>query len=486
METLESLKKDDVFKHFLELTKIPRESGNENAVSDYCVDFARGLGLEVVKEPSMNVIIKKPGTKGFEAHEPVILQGHLDMVCVKKDGLAFDFTKEAIPLLIEGDELKTKGTTLGADNGIAVAMIMAILESKDLSHPPIEALFTVEEETGMGGVMSLQAEHLSGKMLINIDAEEEGVILASCAGGVNNILTWPIEWQATEASSKAYKIVVSGLKGGHSGIEINRQRANAIKLLGRTLKALIQEFDLTLAEIGGGEKMNAIAKYASMTLVGPLKGDQDLDPKIKASIEKLNQIFLGEHLGSDTGICLEIESVSVPEKHFGKETTTSIANGLCLMPFGVQTMSSTIEGLVESSSNLGVLTLEGDTLRLTNSVRSSIVSLKDEISMRVKSLAEFIGADWHQISDYPAWAYRKESKLRDLSVSVYREKTGLELKVDAIHAGLECGFLSEKLGDIDMIAMGPNMHDVHTPYEAVSISSVGRVYTFLCDLLSRL
>ena len=481
MNTLETLKQNEVFKHFLELTKIPRESGNERTVSDYCVNFAKTLGLEVIQEPSMNVIIKKPGSKGMEKAPTLILQGHLDMVCVKKDDLEFDFTKDAIPLLVDGDILKTEGTTLGADNGIAVAMIMAILESKSLSHPPIEALFTVEEETGMGGVMSLMPENLTGQRLINIDAEEEGVILASCAGGVNNILTWPLKW-VDGVEGEAFKLTVSGLKGGHSGIEINRMRANAIKLIGRALRAILRDHKICISEISGGEKMNAIAKYAQSTLLVP-KADVEA---LEASVKALNKQFIGEHLGSDPDIKLALEKTSMPNKVLDQKTMLEILDALCLMPFGVQTMSSTIEGLVESSSNLGILTFEADKVTLTNSVRSSIVSLKKEISLRATQIAELTHAEHHQISDYPAWAYRKDSELRDTMIATYEALYQKKLKVDAIHAGLECGFLSEKLGDIDMIAMGPNMRDVHTPYEAVSISSVQNVYEFLCHVLSKL
>jgi dipeptidase D len=481
MDHLEALQQDEVFKHFLALTKIPRESGNEKAVSDYCVQFANQLGLEVIQEPSMNVIIRKPASTGYETRPTVILQGHLDMVCVKRDDYAFDFNTQAIPLVLDGDTLKTEGTTLGADNGIAVAMIMAILESKTIKHPPIQALFTVEEETGMGGVMSLEPSNLSGDMLINIDAEEEGVILASCAGGVNNILEWPIKWQKS-TMTEAFLLKIQGLKGGHSGIEIDKMRANAIKLAGRTLQTLMKTTSFELASVKGGEKMNAIAKFAQMTLlVNP-----EAVSTLQDTISKLSQQFRGEHLGADADVQMMLVKAEVPEMCFDSETTKAVAEGLCLMPFGVQSMSSTIAGLVESSSNLGVLTTEEEIVKLTNSVRSSIVSLKDEISGRAAMIASLTGAKWYQISDYPAWAYREISPLRDLMTSVYEKRFEEPLKVDAIHAGLECGFLSEKLGDIDMIAMGPNMHDVHTPFESVSVSSVQRVFSFLCDVLENI
>jgi dipeptidase D len=482
METLlEQLHHDEVFKHFLALTKIPRESGNEKAVSDYCVAFALGLGLEVIQEESLNVIIRKPASIGYENHPMVILQGHLDMVCVKEDALTFDFKSEPIPLVIEDDFLKTKGTTLGADNGIAVAMIMAILSSDKIQHPPIEALFTVEEETGMGGVMALDPKHVTGEILINLDAEEEGVVYTSCAGGVNNILSFDIETMET-TKTQSYTLVIQGLKGGHSGIEINQHRANALKLLGRTLSAFEEAFAFDLITLRGGEKMNAIAKYAEMTFAV----DDHAVGVLTSEVERLNKQFLLEHLGSDQTIELKLMR-SEPSKIAYTETLKKqLTQCLVLMPFGVQTMSSTIEGLVESSSNLGILSVNDTVVELTNSVRSSIVSLKQEISNRVKLIAELTGANWHQISDYPAWAYRADSPIRDLMQQLYEAMNHHPLKVDAIHAGLECGFLSEKLGDIDMIAMGPDMFDVHTPKERVNISSVKRVYAFLLEVLKHL
>ena len=482
MDTLlEQLHHDEVFKHFVALTKIPRESGNEKAVSDYCVAFALGLGLEVIQEESLNVIIRKPASLGYENHPMVILQGHLDMVCVKEDTLSFDFESEAIPLVIEDDFLKTKGTTLGADNGIAVAMIMAILSSDKIQHPPIEALFTVEEETGMGGVMALDPKHVTGDILINLDAEEEGVVYTSCAGGVNNILSFDIETTET-AKSQTYTLVIQGLNGGHSGIEINQHRANALKLLGRTLYAFQEAFAFDLISLHGGEKMNAIAKYAEMTIAI----DEDVAEKLASEVKRLNKQFLREHLGSDQGIDLKLTKCESVKTAYTERLKKQLMQCLVLMPFGVQTMSSTIAGLVESSSNLGVLSVNDKTVELTNSVRSSIVSLKQEISHRVKMIATLTGANWHQISDYPAWAYRTDSPIRDLMQHLYKDMNHKPLKVDAIHAGLECGFLSEKLGDIDMIAMGPDMFDVHTPKERVNISSVKRVYAFLLEVLKHL
>ncbi len=480
-DILKGLKPENVFMNFESLTRIPRESGNESEIADFLVNFAKNLGLEVVKEPSNNVIIKKPATKGYENGPTVILQGHTDMVCVKLDELNFDFLKEPIPLVVEGDFVKTKGTTLGADNGIAVAMAMSILESSTLEHPPIIALFTVAEETGMDGVVSLNPENVKGDILINIDSEEEGTLLASCAGGVNNIIEYPYNTVSSKLD-KALKIVIQGLNGGHSGIEINKNRANAIKLLGRTMSLLSSTFDYELSTVGGGEKMNAIAKRAEMTIVVK---NENFDA-VKAKLKAIEAVFINEFLATDAGIQIVYSEIEKPLEVMSAQAKVDIINIIRLTPFGVETMSGGIAGLVESSSNLGVLTQEQNIIKFTNAVRSSVRSLKDEINERINIISNIMGAKNYLVSDYPEWQFKLESPIRDLMKKVYAEMFDKELKVDAIHAGLECGFLKEKVGDIDMISLGPNLYDVHTPFEKLSISSTERTYLFLCEVLKNL
>ncbi|GAU76786.1 aminoacyl-histidine dipeptidase [Fusibacter sp. 3D3] len=478
---LSGLQPESVFENFEALTRIPRESGNEGAVADYLVSFAKNLGLEVIKEDSNNVIIKKPATPGYENGPTVILQGHTDMVCVKTDDLEFDFNSQPIPLVIDGDFIKTKGTTLGADNGIAVAMTMSILESKTMEHPSLVALFTVAEETGMDGVMSLKPENVKGDILINIDSEEEGTLLASCAGGVNNIIEYPFETQKTTLD-EGFKLVIQGLNGGHSGIEINKNRANAIKLMGRVLKSFEKHFKFEMAKISGGEKMNAIAKRAEMTFVVRRADVETLEQLVPL----LQEMFVNEFLATDGGIELVLSEVETPKMVMTEKSARDIANIIRLAPFGVETMSGGIKGLVESSNNLGVLEQTEFTLKLTNSVRSSVNSLKLEISERFEIISEMTGSKNSLESDYPEWQFKLESPIRALMKTVYGEMFNKELKVDAIHAGLECGFLKEKVGDIDMISLGPNLYDVHTPFEKLSISSTERVYAFLCEVLKRL
>lgn len=479
---LEGLKPEALFRHFESLTRIPRESGNEKAVSDFLLKFAKDNDLEVIQDDYLNVIIKKPGTPGYENSKRVILQGHMDMVCVKREELEFDFEKDPIPVIVDGDMIRTNGTTLGADNGIAVAMAMAILEAKDLEHPPIIALLTVAEETGMDGVLNLNPEHISGDILINIDSEEEGTFLASCAGGVNNIVSLPIKWEDSKEAKVAYEISIKGLFGGHSGIEINKNRASALKLVGRLLQSLDSRIGIDISNISGGEKMNAIPKMARATV---LVEDNKIE-EFKRVINEYQEIFLNEYSTSDPHIKIEIKDIEKSEKVINFGTKKNLINILRLLPFGVQTMSHNVEGLVESSNNIGVLEIKDDIIIFNNAIRSSVKSLKDEINGRINSICELTGSSMELAADYPEWEYKVESPIRDLMVKVYKDIYDKEAKVDAIHAGLECGFLKEKVGDIDMVSIGPNIYDVHTPDEHMSISSTQRVFEFLCEVLKRI
>lgn len=480
---LSGLKPEAVFRHFEALTQIPRESGNEKSVSDYLVKFGESLGLEVIQEECLNVIIKKKGTKGYENAPHVILQGHMDMVCVKRDELDFDFMTDPIPIVVEGDYVKTEGTTLGADNGIAVAMAMAIMEADDVAHPPITALFTVAEETGMDGVIGLGSENISGDILINIDSEEEGTLLASCAGGVNNIVTLPITKENVDLDA-CYKLKIKGLLGGHSGMEINQNRANAIKLLGRVLEIIRKNSGVKVMRVAGGDKMNAIAKY-SETLLGVTNAERMSFDKLKEIVTEIESKFKTEFETSDPGLELVIEPVQLPEsgEALSHASLNNLVSILRLMPYGVQTMSANIDGLVESSNNIGVLTMRNNHIEFSSAVRSSVKSLKEEINSRIETICSLTGAEMKLVSDYPEWPYKVESPIREIMGKKWKEMYGKDIKVDAIHAGLECGLLKEKVGDIDMVSMGPNLYDVHTPTERMSIGSVERVYGFLVEVL---
>lgn len=468
-----------ILHHFKEMDKIPRCSGNEKEVSNFLKNFAENLGLEVIQDSNLNIIIKKPGTKGYENSPVVILQGHMDMVCVKDDELDFNFETDALPIYVDGDWLRTKGTTLGADNGIAVAMSLAILADETLEHPALTVLVTTEEETGMDGVMALDPANVPGDILINIDSEEEGVALASCAGGVRNSLKLPIEWTEVDAAGlTSYEIVISGLKGGHSGIEINKCRANANKLMGRLLH-YIQDLNVSVSSIAGGEKMNAISKRAILNITLAQEQSEALESKVK----DFEIMVRAEFETADPGISVVTTKKDTVTKVFTKETAQNLMYILQLIPYGPQTMSANIPGLVESSSNIGVVEMDENEIEFNSAIRSSVSSLKREINHRIQAIANLTGATMELIADYPEWEFETESKVREIMKDVYQEMFGKELEVSAIHAGLECGFLSQKLGKIDMISIGPDITGAHTPKESLSIPSTERVYNFLCDVL---
>lgn len=479
---LKNLKPDSVFRNFEALTQIPRGSGNEQQISDFLVQFAKKSNLEVIQDKTLNVIINKKATPGYESGKKVILQGHMDMVMVKEEGLDFDFEKDQIPLLVEGDMIKTKGTTLGADNGIAVAMIMSILQSNNIAHPPLTALFTVSEETGMDGVVGLSSDHVSGDILINLDSEEEGVFWTSCAGGVNDIVTLPVKSKDALENSKFYEINIGGLLGGHSGTEINKNRANAIILLGRLLQILDETLEFDISSIQGGNKMNAIPLKSKVVISVQ---DKELS-KLQKVISETQDIFRNEYSSADPNVFIELKSTNNNFKVLSTDTKEKLISILRLIPFGVQTMSNDIEGLVESSNNIGVLETKDDAIIFNNAVRSSVKSRKSEIIKKIEVICNLTGATMELHADYPEWQYKKDSPIRDLMLEVYKEMYGKEAKVEAIHAGLECGFLKEKIGDIDMISMGPSMYDVHTTNERLSISSTERVFDFLCEILKRI
>lgn len=477
---LENLEPKAVFRFFEDLTQIPRCSGNEKAVSDYLVNFAKDRNLEVIQDEALNVIIKKPGTRGYENAPTVILQGHMDMVCEKNKDIDHDFSKEPLKLRVEDDFVMATGTTLGADNGIAVAYALAILDSDEIPHPPLEVLITTEEETGMGGANRLDPNNLKGKILINIDSEEEGTLLVSCAGGIRNIISIPIEWNSSPDGYTAYNLRVRGLKGGHSGMEINKERGNSNIILGRILKGISANNDMYIAEISGGAKMNAIPRESDAVI---LIKDSDKS-KIAEEIKEWNRVIGNELKASDPGVKVELEtSNSTYVRVFSKETMKKVIAALVLIPNGVQTMSMEIEGLVQSSTNLGVLTTNKDEVLLECAVRSSVKTLKLDIVRKMETLAELLGASSSTSGDYPAWEYRKDSYIREVFVNSYKKLYGKEPIITAIHAGLECGLFAEKFDDLDMISLGPNMYEVHTPNERLSISSTNRVWNYLLDVL---
>ena len=480
---LKNLEPKAVFKYFEELSQIPRCSGNEKAVSDYLVEFSKERNLEVIQDDALNIIIKKPGTKGYENAPKVILQGHMDMVCEKNKNTVHDFDKDPIKLRVIDDMIWATDTTLGADNGIAVAYCLAILDSNDIPHPPLEVLVTTEEETGMGGVSNLDPKNLSGKILINIDSEEEGTLLVSCAGGLRNKVIIPVKREKVPSNLLSYSIKIRGLKGGHSGMEINKGRGNANKLMGRVLHSLNKDLDLKLVKVNGGAKMNAIPREAdAMVLIGSHHKED-----IENTINELNRMFKKELQSQDSGVNIEVEYIDENvDKAFTKETMNKVISALMLIPNGVQTMSMNIEGLVESSTNIGVLTTTDDSVLLESAIRSSVRSLKYEIVDRIETMAKVLDAKSKNEAEYPEWEYKADSYIRDVFVKVHKDMYDKEPEVTAIHAGLECGFFGEKLGDLDMISFGPFMYDVHTPDEHLNIPSTVRSWEYLLNVLKEI
>ena len=463
-----------VFKYFEEISKIPRGSGNEKGISDYLAQEGRRLGLEVIQDETLNVIIKKEASKGYENSPAVILQGHMDMVCEKNKDVDHDFSKDPIELEVKGDYLYAKGTTLGADNGIAVAMGLALLASGDIATPKLEVLFTVNEEVSMEGAMNLDGSVFDGRYIINLDSEEEGCILVGCAGGNRNCTTLPLEFKSSE--KQGFLIELKGLLGGHSGMEIDKNHANSNKLMGRILDLLTIDYDLV--NVNGGLKTNAIPRECDAVIAIDTK---DID-QLKAELAKIESIFKHEYRIPDPDVKIELSETSF-EKVLTDECKNKVIQLLNLIPSGIQTMAADMPGLVESSINLGVVTTKENVMTFEATTRSSVETRKDYINNTVKLVAESLGADYEETDHYPSWERAIDSKLEEISIETYKKLTGNDPKILTIHAGLECGLFLKKMDGCEAISIGPNAYDVHTPNEHVSISSIKNVWDYLVACL---
>lgn len=478
MGVLANLEPKEVFGYFEEICQIPHPSYKEKKLSDYCVSFAKERGLEVHQDALGNVIIIKEATVGYEAAEPLILQGHLDMVCEKEAGCAIDFEKDGLRLRIEGDYITAEGTTLGGDDGIAVAYALAILASDTLQHPRLEVVFTVSEEVGMEGAEAIDLSFLKGHRLLNLDSEEEGYLLTSCAGGCRAEADLLVEREQRQGAY--YEITVNGLIGGHSGAEIDKGRANANLLMGRVLMALEDMVEYSLVELSGGLKDNAIPRMARAVVVvdaAYLNRFEDVIGRVAENLSK--EYALTDPDVSVTAVNGGIREVQALTKASKRKAVTL----LNLLPNGIQTMSAAIPGLAETSLNLGILRLCADRLELRYSVRSSVQTAKEFLVDKLRLLTEELGGSLSIEGAYPAWEYRKDSPLRDTMVRVYREMYGKEPVIQAIHAGLECGLLSGKIKDLDAVSVGPDMVSIHTTEEKLSISSTKRVWEYLLEVI---
>ena len=468
-----------VFGYFEKICSIPHGSGNTKAISDYLVSFAQEHGIRYVQDELNNVIMFQEGTCGMENHAPVIIQGHMDMVCEKDEDCPIDLQTQGLDVTHDGSYVFAKGTTLGGDDGIALAYALAILADKSIAHPPLEVVITVDEETGMEGATGIDLSELQGRTLINIDSEEEGVFTVSCAGGARSTITMPIQRRAVYGP--CVKLTVDGLQGGHSGVEIHKNRANANKVMGEFLSRIQKLMPLCLTKLSGGSKDNAIPRSCTVTLVAMgshieriNEVAEQLQQEIREQYDEPEAVIFGDDVDAFGGNALSTGD------------TAKVIALLCAAPNAVQAWSQDIPGLVQTSLNLGIAKLEKEQLRLTFAVRSSVNQEKRDLLARIRELAAFHGATCDEMGDYPAWEYQKESRLRDTMVRVYQEMFGKDPQVVAIHAGLECGILSSKLPGLDCVSIGPEMHDIHTSRETLGIASTKRTWEFLLETLKAL
>ena len=481
MSKLGNLDPKQVFHYFEDLSAIPHGSGNTKGVSDYCMAFAKEHGLKAWQDEAWNVVITKESSKGYEDAPTVILQGHLDMVCEKETGNPTDFAKDGLCLLVKEDLLSADGTTLGGDDGIAVAMALAVLDDASLSHPRLECVFTTDEETGLLGANALDMSRLSGKRLINIDSEEEGIFTVSCAGGMRSKCILPVEYEETEGL--CVRIAVEGLLGGHSGIEIHKEHGNSNILMGRLLCALFEELDIRLCSLEGGLMDNAIPRRTEAQIYVR----EEEEGRLKVLLAKWDAVYKGEYASSDPNVVVSCKTEGRKRGRVLKRGSASkLLYLLHMVPNGVLRYSTEIAGLVQTSLNLGTLRLTEEAAYVVFSVRSSVETEKEALGDRLRHCVEFLGGSYEETGSYPGWEYKRDSALRDTMVNVYERLYGKEPRVEAIHAGLECGIFSGKIEGLDCVSIGPNMYDVHTPKERISISSVKRVYEFLLEVLKEL
>lgn len=480
---LSELSPKEVFYYFQKLASIPHGSGNTDRIAEYCMEFAKEHGLKARRDTANNVVIFAGGTPGYEQSEPVILQGHLDMVCEREEGCELNMQKQGLEVCTDGVKVWARGTTLGGDDGIAVAYILAVLASETIAHPPIEALLTSDEEIGMLGARALDVSDLTGKRLINIDSEEEGVLCVSCAGGVRARLDIPFRTERVNGDANcAYRIAVSGLLGGHSGMEIHKQRENAIKLLGNVLASANRACTLSLVSVTGGGKENAIPKTAEATVCLPMNQAHMLEYSVAEFLKLMHQ----ELSSTEPELLITAKPLKVPKECMDLESTRRLIFALQQVPDGMQKMSPEIEGMVQTSLNLGVLLTENDHISLRYLIRSNTASGKQVVLEKVRAFTEYLGGTVTLQSDYPAWEYRVKSKLRETMIRTFEEVYKKAPEVTAVHAGLECGILAGKMMDIDMISFGPTLSNVHTPGESMDVASVQRSWKYLLKVLENL
>lgn len=480
MNNYKNLKPKEVFKWFNQISMIPRCSGNEKEISNFLVNFAKERNLKYYQDKEFNVIIRKDSSRDYENAPVITLQGHMDMVCDKIPDSNHDFSKDPILWNIEGDKLSAKGTSLGGDNGIGVSYALALLDDNNLVHPELEVLITTNEESGLIGASALEGELLKGDILLNLDAEEEGKFICSSSGGANSFVEFKKEFEKQDL--KGMEIKVSGLLGGHSGLEIHTQRGNAIKILGRILNDINQNIDFRLVELKGGPRSNAIATSA-YSLIGVESENVEV---VLDKIAKFEKLLKKEFRVADPNLNIEVKEKENVKKSFTKKLTERLISFLVLVPYGVKSMSLEIKDLVESSSNVGLIVDTNDSLVFESVIRANVGSILQDQIRYINAISELLNANAWIEQEYPAWEFKDKSYIRDLCIEVYNEITSKEPIVTAFHAGLETGIINEKKPSLDLISFGPNLNNVHTFNESLSIASVERVWEFIKLLLSKI
>lgn len=485
---MKNLEPKGLWESFYSLTQIPRPSGHCKEVAAFLVNYGKSLGLETLQDEIGNVLIRKPASAGMEGHPGVILQGHMDMVPQKNSDKVFDFEKDAIQTYIEdnGEWVKADGTTLGADNGIGVATAMAILADKDAVHPPLEAFFTVDEETGMYGANDLKAGWLKGKYLLNLDSETEGELYVGCAGGIDTNATFRYQEVETEKGDIALKVTLKGCKGGHSGCDIHLQRANAIKLLFRFLKDAVANFEARMACVEGGSLRNAIPREATAVITIPAESYQDLQDLV----DRYEDLYLKEYEGVDDGISFTMEEVECPKKEIPEDVQDYLIHAITLCPHGVYRVLEEARDIVETSNNVSMIKTfvgeEESRVEVQCLTRSSVESRKEELASIIQSAFSLAGAEVEFSGAYPGWKPNLKSTLLQTMKETYIREFGCEPRVVIIHAGLECGIIGAKYEGMEMISFGPTIEHPHSPDERVNIATVQKFYRFVQAALKAL
>ena len=478
---MKDLQPQIVWNHFYEITQIPRPSKKEEKIRAYLQEFGKKNNLPTRTDEAGNVLITKPATPGYENKKTVILQSHMDMVCEKNSNVEHDFEKDSIQTEIDGEWLRAKGTTLGADNGIGMALMLGVLASDNIKHPPLECLFTTDEETGLTGAFALSNDMLTGDVLINLDSEDDGEIFVGCAGGIDTTATFNYQTKKTPKGYFAFSVSVSGLSGGHSGDDIDKHRANANKLLNRILWNMLRDMDLRLVKIDGGNLRNAIPREASATACVPYKEKENVRVIFNRVVSDIEEEFQN----IETKMRIELHSDETPKETLTKKSTRKLLNALYACPHGIKKMSMDMPGLVETSTNLASVKMkEGEQIIITTSQRSSVESAKYDIAHQVEAVLKLAGCKVTHGDGYPGWKPNLNSEILKVAEKSYKKLYKTEPKVKAIHAGLECGLFLKKYPHLDMISIGPTMRGVHSPDERLHIPAVGRAWEWLSDILA--